>query len=726
MKASWKVAALLVLGIGMLGVTLVYGQQGGIIVTGADAYEENSATASTGLTAILTNVRERLRLEYPDRTLLPELVTIPTELQTDLATARERIVMQYPDRGKVVDLPVINAQLQARLNNISDRLVLEYPDRTFLANLAALNTQLATRLNSISDRIIIQYADRSWYTQLRHPNDLPPIPTPAPTPTPPPTSCAGNGDCTISGRVFDYQGHPFQNLAVGLYVGSNVIKTHTDSNGAFVFPNLYTGSYTVVPSVEGLDFSTLGTTIQLPPNHINLIFNEAPPPTGDLVCQSIAQGMNLCQHEEQTTAVIDLNQQGIRVALAYEQNASDEYKFKRKLVPELVAANSPAGGANDTITHPYVAVNGTGLDCEIPLLCDWTSVSMDSLLSIDGIPFGLNCTNDPSCFQGAIKTSFFAYLFTGSTNQTAIRRARVDFGCPNDDCNGIEQQLLDLTSGTDFAVGYGSSLLDADPQGKHNGTKVSGFPEYVPNDHDHQTMEARTAIGISCNGNKLFLSTIVDTKYPHVSTARWIRNLYKQGACRVVMLDGGRSTQFSSAWNGHGLNLWGRRDVINSIVVFNESVNLRKTEVIPLAGKSFFPSERMKVTFDPATFDVETNVVFAPQIPNNLGAWINVNVFYQFEVSTTGIENTGHEANGIEPNKPYEVVLEYDQRNVPRYADEDKLALYYWNGSEWELEPTSVVDTVNNTVTAHPQRFGRWALLTKPVFRQYLPVMTKR
>jgi hypothetical protein len=32
---------------------------------------------------------------------------------------------------------------------------------------------------------------------------------------------------------------------------------------------------------------------------------------------------------------------------------------------------------------------------------------------------------------------------------------------------------------------------------------------------------------------------------------------------------------------------------------------------------------------------------------------------------------------------------------------EDTLALYYWDGSQWVKEPSSVVDTAANTVTAH-------------------------
>jgi peptide/nickel transport system substrate-binding protein len=52
------------------------------------------------------------------------------------------------------------------------------------------------------------------------------------------------------------------------------------------------------------------------------------------------------------------------------------------------------------------------------------------------------------------------------------------------------------------------------------------------------------------------------------------------------------------------------------------------------------------------------------------------------------------------------------------------LGLYYWDGSQWVLEPTSTIDLENQTVTAHINRLGVWALLSEsnnqPV---YLPLV---
>lgn len=52
------------------------------------------------------------------------------------------------------------------------------------------------------------------------------------------------------------------------------------------------------------------------------------------------------------------------------------------------------------------------------------------------------------------------------------------------------------------------------------------------------------------------------------------------------------------------------------------------------------------------------------------------------------------------------------------------LGLYYWDGSQWVLEPTSTVDLENQTVMAHINRLGTWALLsTGPNNSVYLPLV---
>ena len=43
--------------------------------------------------------------------------------------------------------------------------------------------------------------------------------------------------------------------------------------------------------------------------------------------------------------------------------------------------------------------------------------------------------------------------------------------------------------------------------------------------------------------------------------------------------------------------------------------------------------------------------------------------------------------------------------------EQETLALYYWDGTQWVKEPSSVVDVNANTVKAIPNHFSTWAVL---------------
>lgn len=75
------------------------------------------------------------------------------------------------------------------------------------------------------------------------------------------------------------------------------------------------------------------------------------------------------------------------------------------------------------------------------------------------------------------------------------------------------------------------------------------------------------------------------------------------------------------------------------------------------------------------------------------------------------------------PTRPYTVTVHYtDAKRGP--AIEDTLALYRWDGVQWMREPTSVVDTEANAVTATPAQFGLWAVLGE-TRRMYLPAILR-
>jgi len=71
----------------------------------------------------------------------------------------------------------------------------------------------------------------------------------------------------------------------------------------------------------------------------------------------------------------------------------------------------------------------------------------------------------------------------------------------------------------------------------------------------------------------------------------------------------------------------------------------------------------------------------------------------------------------------YTVTVQYtDAEKGP--AIENTLALYYWDGSQWVKESSSVVDNIANTVTATPDHFSLWAVLGE-TRRVYLPLIMR-
>ena len=53
---------------------------------------------------------------------------------------------------------------------------------------------------------------------------------------------------------------------------------------------------------------------------------------------------------------------------------------------------------------------------------------------------------------------------------------------------------------------------------------------------------------------------------------------------------------------------------------------------------------------------------------------------------------------------------------------ESTLALYSWDGTQWVKEPTSSLDMLSHTVTAHPNHFSTFALLQSQL-GVYLPLL---
>lgn len=110
-------------------------------------------------------------------------------------------------------------------------------------------------------------------------------------------------------------------------------------------------------------------------------------------------------------------------------------------------------------------------------------------------------------------------------------------------------------------------------------------------------------------------------------------------------------------------------------------------------------------------------LLHVPQTPvNPAGPLINTD--YVFEL--TASDALGRPATLL-PGQTYTITIAYDETALGP-AIEETVALYSWDGSQWVLEPTSVLDTDANTVTATPDHFSLFTLLGETL-QTFLPAV---
>jgi hypothetical protein len=85
--------------------------------------------------------------------------------------------------------------------------------------------------------------------------------------------------------------------------------------------------------------------------------------------------------------------------------------------------------------------------------------------------------------------------------------------------------------------------------------------------------------------------------------------------------------------------------------------------------------------------------------------------------------DTGQVAQ-LAPGQSFTAMLHYTDTKLGP-AIESTLALYSWGGSQWVREPSSVLDTVANTLTDMPNHLGLFAVLGE-THRVFLPLVMKR
>lgn len=147
------------------------------------------------------------------------------------------------------------------------------------------------------------------------------------------------------------------------------------------------------------------------------------------------------------------------------------------------------------------------------------------------------------------------------------------------------------------------------------------------------------------------------------------------------------------------------------------------TAVIPPSGGTLTsPRDRTTLIFPPGAFTDTVVITYTPRSPQGVpapGSLVGIGHF--FEV-TAVYSATGQPAQ-LAPGQHFTITVEYtDAERGP--AIEDTLALYTWDGSQWQKEETSQVDPVQNRVVARPGHLSLWGVLGQ-TRRVYLPAVLR-
>ena len=140
--------------------------------------------------------------------------------------------------------------------------------------------------------------------------------------------------------------------------------------------------------------------------------------------------------------------------------------------------------------------------------------------------------------------------------------------------------------------------------------------------------------------------------------------------------------------------------------------------VLPASGGEVTsPDGSAKASFPPGAVDQPTTVTYSKASASPTGDLFGARFFDLSAIisgTTTPVTST---------NKPYTITVNYTDREKG-VAIENTLRLYWWEGGQWTLEPTSSVDMANNRLTAHPDHMTLFAVLGETK-RVYLPLVLR-
>jgi hypothetical protein len=145
---------------------------------------------------------------------------------------------------------------------------------------------------------------------------------------------------------------------------------------------------------------------------------------------------------------------------------------------------------------------------------------------------------------------------------------------------------------------------------------------------------------------------------------------------------------------------------------------------IPVSGVKIIPSPWITVSVGSGAFTETVNSIYTSEPITPTGSLTNVGLFYDLNI----VYSSTNQPASLQEGQYYTLTVTYRPELVPSTISETDLAIYYWDGSQWVREPTSVVNVISHTITAWPTHFSQWAALGEPGAHAaplYLPIILK-
>jgi len=388
---------------------------------------------------------------------------------------------------------------------------------------------------------------------------------------------------------------------------------------------------------------------------------------------------------------------------------------------------------DDSIFTPkfrsFVAINGSGFVCDdaippmpssLPYLKDYGYLSPDSVFH--SLPeFDFREVVDYE--SDILKVGFF--VANSSTDAAIVSTYDGNQELPHE--RDFVESLLNRAN---LAIGYS----------QWNTLIRDGIIAIHSDTNNHLNNENKTAIGIRSAAFEDFI--YFATADENISLEYFAQQLIADGVEDAIVLDGGGSSQFYSHGktanrynfspipNAQCLNrmAWGEpRWILNGLIMYNDSIDPTSSVSIDSLTGGFYQLEQgVSTIFYPVAFGPQTDQNKVSISENNVSSNMTLTLHYipqpishTFPLQGIGrfysLYVTDDSGSLVTPQKPYTMTLVYDPSQIPSNIDESDLAFYYFETGKWVREPTSMINTEINTITATPSQFRQWAVLAKDI-----------